>query len=159
MKKRTHIWLAAAAAVLAVLAGPMIMKNYGGEKKEDKKSIRVGVALYRGDDPFINNIRSKLEEKAKSYEKGTGVKVVMDVADAKGNQNTQNSQVDRFLSLGYDAICVNMVDRSAASYVINKAMDADIPVIFFNREPVEEDMKRWEKLYYVGEDAKESAVL
>lgn len=50
-----------------------------------------------------------------------------------------------------------MVDRSAASYVINKAMDADIPVIFFNREPVEEDMKRWEKLYYVGEDAKESA--
>ena len=143
MKKRTHIWLAAAAAVIAVLAGTMIMKNNGGEKKEDKKSIRVGVALYRGDDPFINNIRSKLEEKAKSYEKGTGVKVVMDVADAKGNQNTQNSQVDRFLSLGYDAICVNMVDRSAASYVINKAMDADIPVIFFNREPVEEDMKRW----------------
>ena len=104
MKKRTHIWLAAAAAVIAVLAGTMIMKNNGGEKKEDKKSIRVGVALYRGDDPFINNIRSKLEEKAKSYEKGTGVKVVMDVADAKGNQNTQNSQVDRFLSLGYDAI-------------------------------------------------------
>lgn len=52
-----------------------------------------------------------------------------------------------------------MVDRSAASYVINKAMDADVPVVFFNREPVEEDMKRWEKLYYVGEDAKESAVL
>lgn len=59
MKKRTHIWLAAAAAVIAVLAGTMIMKNNGGEKKEDKKSIRVGVALYRGDDPFINNIRFK----------------------------------------------------------------------------------------------------
>ena len=159
MKKRTHIWLAAAAAVIAVLAGTMIMKNNGGEKKEDKKSIRVGVALYRGDDPFINNIRSKLEEKAKSYEKGTGVKVVMDVADAKGNQNTQNSQVDRFISLGVDVICVNMVDRSAASYVINKAMDAGTPVVFFNREPVEEDMKRWEHLYYVGEDARESAVL
>ena len=48
MKKRTHIWLAAAAAVIAVLAGTMIMKNNGGGKKEDKKSIRVGVALYRG---------------------------------------------------------------------------------------------------------------
>ena len=72
--------------------------------------------------------------------------------DPKGNQNTQNSQVDRFLSLEYDAICVNMVDRSAASYVINKAMDAGTPVVFFNREPVEEDMKRWEHLYYVGED-------
>ena len=38
-------------------------------------------------------------------------------------------------------------------------MDAGTPVVFFNREPVEEDMNRWEKLYYVGADAKESAVL
>ena len=38
-------------------------------------------------------------------------------------------------------------------------MAADIPIVFFNREPVEEDMNRWEKLYYVGADAKESAVL
>jgi len=85
--------------------------------------------------------------------------VVMDIVDAKGNQNTQNSQVDRFISLGYDAICVNLVDRSVASNIINKAMDASLPVVFFNREPVEEDMRRWEKLYYVGENAKESATL
>lgn len=159
MKRRYLRAAAAVAAVIVVLAAGFLMQSSGREKKEDKKSIRIGVVLYRGDDPFINNIRSMLEDKAKAYEKGTGIKVVMDVADSKGNQNTQNSQVDRFLSLGYDAICVNMVDRSAASYVINKAMDADIPVVFFNREPVEEDMKRWEKLYYVGEDAKESAVL
>ena len=38
-------------------------------------------------------------------------------------------------------------------------MEADIPIVFFNREPVAEDMNRWEKLYYVGADAKESAVL
>ena len=54
---------------------------------------------------------------------------------------------------------MNIVDRFAASVVIDKAMAADVPVIFFNREPVEEDMNRWEKLYYVGADAKESAVL
>lgn len=128
-------------------------------KTGEKKSIRIGVTLYRGDDAFINNIRSSLEEKAKEYEQQTGIKVNLEIMDPKGNQNTQNSQVDRFLSLEYDAICVNMVDRSAASYVINKAMDAGTPVVFFNREPVEEDMKRWEHLYYVGEDARESAVL
>ena len=128
-------------------------------KPAEKKSIRIGVTLYRGEDAFINNIRSSLEEKAKEYEQQTGIKVNLEIMDPKGNQNTQNSQVDRFLSLEYDAICVNMVDRSAASYVINKAMDAGTPVVFFNREPVEEDMKRWEHLYYVGEDARESAVL
>ena len=79
--------------------------------------------------------------------------------DAKGSQNTQNSQVERLISLGCDALCINSVDRSSASIIIDKAMDAGTPVVFFNREPVEEDMNRWEKLYYVGADAKESAVL
>lgn len=157
MKKRYVLEVTAAALILAA-AGFWYL---GREERQpqEKQSLRIGVALYRGDDPFINNIRSKLEEKAKEYEKATGIKIVLEVEDSKDNQNTQNSQVDRFLSLGYDAICVNMVDRSVASYVINKAMDADIPVVFFNREPVEEDMNRWERLYYVGEDAKESAVL
>lgn len=72
---------------------------------------------------------------------------------------TQNSQAERMIGLNCDVLCVNMVDRSAASGVIDKAMEADIPIVFFNREPVSEDMKRWEKLYYVGADAKESAVL
>lgn len=100
-----------------------------------------------------------MEEQVKAYEKDTGIRIVLDIVNGKGSQNTQNSQVDRFVSLGVDVICVNMVDRSAASYIINRAMEGDIPVVFFNREPVEEDMNRWEKLYYVGEDAKESAVL
>lgn len=30
-----------------------------------------------------------------------------------------------------------------------------MPIIFFNREPVEEDLKSWEKLYYVGTPADE----
>lgn len=155
MKKRT-IWLA--AAVFCVFLG-VIYLSRSQTAQEEKKSIRIGVTLYRNDDSFINTLRGSIEEQAKEYEKRTGIKVVMDIVDAKGNQNTQNSQVDRFISLNYDAICVNIVDRSVASYIIGKAMDEDMPVVFFNREPVEEDMRRWEKLYYVGESAKESAVL
>ena len=79
--------------------------------------------------------------------------------DAKGSQLTQDSQADRLMSLECEALCVNMVDRSAASGVIDKAMEAGIPIVFFNREPVEEDMNRWDKLYYVGADPRESAVL
>ncbi|MFT4008278.1 MAG: galactose ABC transporter substrate-binding protein [Lacrimispora sp.] len=156
--KKGYGLLAAAVIILLILWGVFYQGKKGGGPDE-KKSMRIGVTLYRGDDSFINTLRGNLEEQAKEYEKETGVKVVMEIVDAKGNQNTQNSQVDRFISLGYDAICVNMVDRSVASNIISKAMDADIPVVFFNREPVEEDMRRWEKLYYVGENAKESAVL
>ncbi len=129
------------------------------EKKDEKKSIRIGVSLYRGDDTFINNIRGELEKCAKEYEQENGVKVNMDIQDAKGSQNTQNKQVERFLSLGCDVLCINPVDRTAASVMINKAMAAQIPVVFFNRQPVEEDMDRWDQLYYVEAEAKESAVL
>lgn len=157
MKK--HYCLLAAAVILLLVFWGVFYQSRKEGGWEEKKSIRIGVTLYRGDDSFINTIRGNIEEQAKEYEKETGIKVVMEIVDAKGNQNTQNSQVDRFISLGYDAICVNIVDRSAASNIIGKAMDANLPVVFFNREPVEEDMRRWEKLYYVGENAKESAVL
>lgn len=157
MKKRYGI-LAVAVILLLALWGVFYQSRREGGK-EEKKSIRIGVTLYRGDDSFINTLRGNIEEQAKEYEKETGIKVVMEIVDAKGNQNTQNSQVDRFISLGYDAICVNIVDRSVASNIISRAMDAALPVVFFNREPVEEDMRRWEKLYYVGENAKESAIL
>ncbi len=157
MKKKYGVLAAVILLFICVLG--FFYQNYKSGKKEGNKAVRIGVTLYRGDDSFINTIRGKLEDQAKEYEKNTGIKVVMEIVDAKGNQNTQNSQVDRFISLGYDAICVNMVDRSAASNIIGKAMDADTPVVFFNREPVEEDMRRWEKLYYVGENAKESATL
>lgn len=156
--RKIHGIIAAAFVILLILAG-VSYKNFKAGEADDKKAIRIGVALYRGDDSFINMLRSNLESQAKEYEKRTGVKVVMEVVDAKGNQNTQNSQVDRFISLGYNAICVNVVDRSMASNIINKTMDAKLPVVFFNREPVEEDMRRWEKLYYVGVNAKETAVL
>ena len=130
------------------------------EKKSDqKKSIRIGVSLYRAEDTFINNIRTELEESAKVYEQENGIKVTLDIQFAKGNQNTQNNQVERFISLGCDVLVINPVDRTAASAIIDKAMTAGIPTIFFNRQPVEEDMNRWDQLYYVGADAKQGAVL
>ena len=146
------------ALVLAVCGGLLVYGNReNGE--EPRTSMRIGVLLYRGDDTFISTLRGAIEEQAKEYELQSGIKVTLDIMDAKGSQLTQDSQADRLISLECDALCVNMVDRSAASGVIDKAMEAGIPIVFFNREPVEEDMNRWDKLYYVGADPRESAVL
>lgn len=157
--KRKHLFIAVLAGIFILGTGCVLFQSWRHEEKEEKKTLRVGVTLYKGDDSFINDISGKIVEAAKAYEKDTGIKVILDEVDGRGDQNQQNSQVDRFISLGVDVLCVNIVDRSVASYIIDKAMDADIPVVFFNREPVEEDMRRWEKLYYVGEDAREAAVL
>ena len=138
----------------------MLLNACGGTGREETKtSIHIGLSLYRGDDTFINNIRSILEEKAKEYEQENGIKVTLDIQDAKGSQNTQNNQVERFISLGCDVLCINPVDRMDASVMIDRAMNAQVPVVFFNRQPVEEDMNRWDQLYYIGVDAKETAML
>lgn len=152
--KRRGAWLLCLFAACLFLTAC----SASGEE-EEKKSIRIGVSLYRGDDTFINNIRTELEAKAKKYEQENGIKVTLDIQDAKGSQNTQNNQVERFISLGCDVLCINPVDRMDASVIIDKAMTAEVPVVFFNRQPVEEDMNRWDKLYYIGVDAKETAIL
>ena len=64
--------------------------------------------------------------------------------------------MDDFIEDGCDVVCINLVDRTDASSVIEKAKSSDVPVIFYNRELVKEDLERWEKLYYVGADAFES---
>ena len=149
----------AAFAMGMLLACTQLGGCQGKTLPEKKNAIRIGVSLYRADDTFIGNIRSEMEKRAKAYEQETGIRVTLDIQDAKGNQYTQNKQVERFISLGCDALCVNPVDRTTSSGIIDPAMAADIPVVFFNRQPVEEDLDRWDKLYYVGADAKESAVL
>ena len=145
-------------AIIVIIA-VFILAGNGAKKEAASKEIRVGLLLYRGDDTFISTLRSYIEEKAKEYERTEGIKVTLDILDAKSNQNTQNNQVDRLLELGCNALCVNIVDRFAASVVIDKAMAADVPVIFFNREPVREDLMQWEKLYYVGCDAEQSGIM
>lgn len=157
--KKINLSVLIVVAAVAAVGGLWFYGTKDGGREEKKTALRIGVLLYRNDDTFIGTLRNSLEQAAKDYEKETGIRVALDVRDAKRNQITQNSQAERMIDLDCDVLCVNIVDRSAASGIIDKAMEADTPIVFFNREPVTEDMNRWEKLYYVGADAKESAVL
>lgn len=113
-------------------------------------TIRVGITLYQQDDTFLTTLAQELEEQAGLEEERLGMKINLNFAYGRGNQSLQNEQVDRFLEQGCDVLCVNIVDRTAAAGIIDKVQAADVPVIFFNREPVREDLERWEHAYYVG---------
>ncbi len=117
------------------------------------------MALYQQNDTFIATIVSSLEAAAREREADEGLKITLNITDGRGSQATQNEQIDRFLSTGYDVICVNLVDRTAAAVIVDKAKSAGIPLIFFNREPVREDIMRWDKVYYVGAEAGKSGVM
>lgn len=141
-----------AAALLCLTA--CAPRRSGGEE-----TLRIGVVVYKGTDTYITNMTQAMETAAQDWSEESGERVQITVSDALENQNTQNEQIDRFLSLGYDVLCVNLVDRTDAARVIGKAREADVPVVFFNREPVQEDLESWDKVYYVGSDARQSAQL
>ena len=128
-------------------------------KIEKNNELKIGITVYKQEDKFISCMTNIIEEYVIKKENETGTKITVNICDAKGNSTLQNSQVDKFLSEDYDVICVNIVDRTAASVIINKAKKYDIPVIFFNREPVEEDINLWEKVYYVGANAEMSGFI
>lgn len=123
------------SAACMALACILLSGCRAGAASEKKHAIRIGVSLYRADDTFIGNIRSELEKRAKEYEQETGIKVTLDIQDAKGNQYVQNKQVERFISLGCDTLCVNPVDRTTSSGIIDAAAAADIPVVFLTGSP------------------------
>ena len=127
--------------------------------REPGATLRVGVALYQQEDTFIDTVAKELQRVALEKEQELNSKINLYITDGRESQTTQNEQVDRFLERGYDVICVNIVDRTAAAVIIDKAQAAGVPVIFFNREPVEEDLRRWEYAFYVGLPAGDAGVL
>ena len=147
------------ACALVMVFASLIPTGCFSSDAEAEPSISLGVAIYNGDDTFISNMMLSLTEIAARYEQDTGIRVYINLTDAQENQTNQNKQIDRFVSMNYDVLCVNLVDRTDASYTIDRAMDADIPVVFFNREPVQEDLQKWERVYYVGTDPAENGRL
>ena len=118
---------------------------------EEKQKIRIGISYYDSYDPFIMELSSRIEKQLNEYEN-----VIVKSVDSEKSQSTQNRQVSDMLSDSYDVICVNLVDRTAPKKIISMAEDSNVPVIFFNRELVLQDLESWTRLYYVGADAGES---
>ncbi|HCT92279.1 MAG TPA: galactose ABC transporter substrate-binding protein [Lachnospiraceae bacterium] len=126
-----------------------------GDEKNQAEELRVGVLLYNQDDLFIGALKQEIDGCFRETEKREGCRITVSYFDSMGNQITQNEQIDTFIEQGYDVLCVNLVVRTDAAAIVDKGKKADVPLVFFNREPVSADLERWEKIYYVGTDAEE----
>lgn len=140
------------------VTGCGLAERFSRQQEEHPKSLKIGISVYDQYDTFVGSLVDYLKEYAKQKEKEEAVAITVEVVGAGGKQNVQNDQVTDFIDKGCDIICVNLVDRTDATMVIDRAKNADVPVIFFNRELVQEDLERWDKLYYVGAVALESGI-
>ncbi|MDD5945095.1 MAG: galactose ABC transporter substrate-binding protein [Clostridia bacterium] len=147
--KMKRILAAAVAAVMALgLAACSSSKSSGssGSSEAEGEVPTVGVLIYKYDDTYISTVRNAIETALDG-------KAEIIMQDGKGDQATQNDQLDVMIEKGVDVLCVNMVDAKAAQGVVDKAKEAGIPTIFFNREPDTDVIKSYEKAIFIGTNA------
>ena len=159
--KRQGTGLRKAMAVclsLSICLLPLLSACQRKEENKEKKKLQIGVTIYDSYDTFLSGYMTAFEKEI-SKKRAEGIEIGLFRYNAAGSQPLQNEQVEEMLEKDCDVLCVNLVDRTAPSEIIDMAKKKNVPIIFFNRELVDEDLAQWNQLYYVGADAKQSGVL
>lgn len=138
--------------------GALCLCGCSRQSPQVQRRLQVGIACYNQSDTFISELTASFKEQVMQYEQD-GLVPTVTIKDAAGVQRTQDDQVRELIDEGCNVLCVNLVDRTDPSEIIDLAKENEVPIIFFNREPVAEDMMQWSGLYYVGADAEQSGVM
>lgn len=145
------------------LTGALLLTMVGCSKPAEKPAAdagqqqtaempKIGVTIYKFDDNFMSFVRRAIEGNAKD-------KAELVLNDSQNDQAKQNEQVDLMISKGVKSLAINLVDPQAAPTIVQKAKDANIPVVFFNKEPDAAVLKGYDKAWYVGTTSSESGVI
>lgn len=122
---------------------------------EEMKEITIGANIYNFGDNFMNGVVSPA---LKEFAEASNVKI--NIVDSENQQNKLNDQVDIFIGQGVDVLAINLVDPASASTIIQKAADADIPLILFNKEATEAGvMDTYDKVWYVGTSSADAGII
>ena len=106
----------------------------------------IGATIFDYSNNFLSYVRAGIEFNAKD-------KVELIMTDSQNNQTKQNEIIDNLITKGVKVLAVNLVDSQSASTIIAKAKAANLPVIFFNKNPSNADLASYDKVWYVGVDA------
>lgn len=119
--------------------------------------VKVSVLLYRFDDAYISLVKKSLEE-IQVQNEGS---VQFTFYDGKNEQSVQDESLDMILNENNtDLILLNLVDTRSTKEAINKIKENNIPVVLFNREPVDiEAVRSYNKSYFIGTNAREAGII
>ena len=122
-------------AVIILAVCIQLLCACGKEETDRAEMICVGVAVYNQSDTFLGEMVSCLKESLHDYEE-KGVELTMVLRDAAGSQRKQDEQVKELIDAGCNVLCVNLVDRSTPSDIIDLARENDIPLILDRKSVV-----------------------
>jgi inositol transport system substrate-binding protein len=135
---------------LAALMGTLLM---GTAMTGSASAANIGVSMAQFNDNFLTVLRNGIIDYAK-----TKPDVTLQVEDGGNDVNKQLSEVQNFIASKVDAIIVNPVDTDATAAISKLAADANIPLVYVNRQPSNMDTLPANQAF-VGSDEKDSGTL
>ena len=115
--------------------------------------LSVAVFYYNYSDAFISNVRNEMDAQWEA------MGVTYNNYDGNTNQGTQMDQVNTAIANGANVLVVNAVEASAdetTQSIVDAAKNANIPVIFFNREVSNDVINSYDLAAFVGTDPAEA---
>jgi len=107
---------------------------------------KIAFFQYKSDDTFILEMMQDMTARVPEN-------INFEVHDARNSQSVQNRQILEVIENEFDILIINAVDRLASSSIVARSVQDGIPVIFFNREPLEDALTSHTNVFYVGTDA------
>lgn len=114
------------------------------------EGLKADVFYYDYSDVYISTVRNEMDAMLKE------MGIEKNNWDAGGSQPSQSDQVNTAITTGSDLLIVNIVETSspdAAQSICDAAKNANIPVIFFNREVDDSVVNSYDKCAFVGTNA------
>ncbi len=129
----------------------------GTETPAGGDEIKVDVFWYTFSDTYLASVRNAMEEQLATM---SNIKATMH--DCEEDQSKQTEKIQTAITQGTDLLIVNIVttgSEEAAQSIVDLATEADLPLIFFNREVSNEIVQSYDKCVFVGTDADEAGVM
>ena len=109
----------------------------------------IAIFWYTFGDTYLSSVRAAMNEALNA----AGLEY--HDYDANGSQTTQTEQIQTAITKGAAVLVVNIVDASsddATQAIIDMAVAAELPLVFFNRSVSEALVSAYDKAAYVGTD-------
>jgi len=126
-------------------------------QQTEKGPAKVDVFWYTFADTFLASVRNSMIDQA-----GGVANIDVTHHDCQNDQARQTEMVRTAITQGTDLLVVNIVttgSEEAAMNIVNMAKEADLPLIFFNREVSDAVVNAYSNAVFVGTDADEAGYM
>ena len=129
----------------------------GGSDGDSNDSLKVDVFWYTFADTFLASVRNAMETQLTAFPNINATQ-----HDCNEDQARQTEMIQTAITQGTDVLVVNIVttgSEETAMAIVEMAKEAELPIIFFNREVSDAVIKSYDKAVFVGTDADEAGIM